>query len=130
MGTNYYWHEASEEKCVCGARHHRVLHVGKQSVGWAFGFRVYGPESDFPQNSEEWRNWMIEAEHMAGGLYDEYGARIQVEKFWSMADDRERKAAWDIYAYYAHLKRPMPPGTGHEEFRDAHGHRCVPHEFS
>ena len=129
MGTNYYWHETAEKPCDCGAKLHDVIHVGKLSVGWAFCFRVY-PDSEqgWPQDSAEWRNWMIDLKHMAGGLHDEYGRRVQVEKFWGMVDDPKRKAQLDIYAY--HREEVTTPPRWENEFRDRDGHRCKPSQFS
>lgn len=131
MGTNYYWHESEPDGdpdvCPCGAiiaaSEHRVLHVGKQSVGWAFHFRVY--EGDLgPKNSREWREVM---DSRAGVLLDEYGTRHSITEFWVMADDPERKAQLDDKTFHPNAN-PRPRQD--LDFRDEYGHRCSTGEFS
>lgn len=78
MGTNYEWETGICEKCDRG---NERIHIGKQSAGWAFIFRVH-PYREPPINS--FRDWMREFSK-GGVIWDEYEHKVLLRDFLQSA---------------------------------------------
>jgi hypothetical protein len=79
MGTNYYLHK---NVCPTCKRPEEVKHIGKSSVGWAFGLHVY-PE-DGIDNLEDWTK-----EFERGQIKNEYHGDIPPAEMVSIITERE-----------------------------------------
>jgi glutaredoxin-related protein len=84
MGTNYY---ASTGACPrCGHSGH-VVHVGKNSAGWAFSLRVYpDSENELPTSFPEWESWLHEPDVT---IADEYGGSVEVDDLLELVQHKE-----------------------------------------
>lgn len=78
MGTNYYW--LSDPCPTCNHSKER-LHIGKSSVGWAFGLRVH-PD----QGLNTLDDWNIRFSR--GKIENEYGEMITAEKMMEVITER------------------------------------------
>lgn len=105
MGTNYYWHKNRCDRCG----REDVIHVGKDSFGWAFAFQ--GTETI--RSRADWLREFSEP----GFLADEYGDRIEVTDFLQLAE-RKRKGKSHAALY--------PSGNWH----DPEGYDFCGGEFS
>lgn len=78
MGTNYY---LLKNVCPTCGRPEERLHIGKSSVGWAFGLHVI-PEEGI-KTLDDWLPLMD-----AGVIEDEYGTRIDKAAMLSYITNR------------------------------------------
>lgn len=122
MGTNFY---LRMDVCKhCGSERARV-HVGKSSVGWAFLFRGYRawPLDDVPHpitSAEEWRRVMKVAIENGALLTDEYGRDVDVNEFWTLAENKREEKGDNSYQH----------GSRRSEWYDGDGNRFCDSEFT
>jgi hypothetical protein len=77
MGTNYYVDDSPRFK-TSSAKHR--FHIGKNSVGWEFGFRAWSKSSKFGKEIRSWAQWKEHILHI-GFVYDEYGNLFDADTF-------------------------------------------------
>lgn len=79
MGTNYYCELKDTVKVICnyGCEHeiHPKLHIGKDSIGWAFTLQGIDDGTYHLTNADEWEKALQNADH----IYDEYGEEVSIE---------------------------------------------------
>jgi hypothetical protein len=78
MGTNYYVHANPCDTCL----RHDVIHIGKQSGGWAF---IFSPDK------ESFKAWKVVLDKHQGAIYNEYGDRVLYEDFLAMVEENKNK---------------------------------------
>lgn len=130
MGTNFYWHQTACPTC----KRFDVLHVGKRSGGWSFGFRGYRHETEdaqsptgFPVESRaDWRKVFTE---IPGRLVDEYGREEPDPLAWLDALEaptlEQQRSEWS-----RERMGPFWQPDDPREWRDAEGFRFSNCEFS
>lgn len=142
MGTNYYWRDNPCDHC---GRYNEV-HVGKQSMGWSFGFRAwehklvddehpdwgYSVESPLGYEIASRADWLKVFTSRRGELWDEYGRRVDDPIAWLEAlqpPDAEQIAKEDNMRSGSHHRFDT---TWHREreHRDAEGFHFDACEFS
>lgn len=101
MGTNYYWRTPDEKD---------DLHIGKSSSGWMFALHV-DRDGPCPRNLLGWRQLWATAQ---GAIYNEYGAKIEVEVMLKIIT--HRKGRYEAGLPDPHLRR-----------HPVDGRRCLGH---
>jgi len=121
MGMNYYLKINICTKC----NRHDLVHIGKQSFGWAFLF------SDRYPDKKSWKK-MIDR---STGVYivNEYGDKVGRKKFWEMIEATKNKLnAWTYEKEQegkVGIYRPYDPPEKYE-YLDPEGYRMGRGEFS
>jgi len=82
MGTNYTWHYNACDKCG----REDVLHIGKLSCGWSFGFRGYRSMWE-PIHILSFKDWKTLFAAGGGHIENEDGDHISVEDFCALVED-------------------------------------------
>lgn len=130
MGTNFFWHE---QVCMTCCRE-EVVHVGKRSAGWSFGFQAYRHDPDAGLHSpvgfavESRADWAKVFER-SGFLRDEYGNDVDDPAAWLaalVAPDAEQQAKEDSPEWMG----PYADLGSSDRWRDAEGFRFNVREFS
>ena len=136
MGTNFYWHD---DALVCkNACEHcantSVIHVGKRSAGWSFGFRG-------------WPHLLVDEEHPDWGFVTEspFGFPVMSRSDWrkvfarpgrlvsEYGDEQIDPPVWlDLLVppSLAEIRHENELSGGHVWHRDAEGFRVTTREFS
>lgn len=128
MGTNFYLHEPPCPTCS----RREVVHVGKSSAGWSFGFRGYrhdpddGPVSPLGRPVRSRADWR----------------EVFADKEWQLIDEYDREVV-DPLGWLAERQPPSVEQQGWErahmgaywrpseyDWRDAEGFRFYGGEFS
>jgi hypothetical protein len=81
MGTNFYARVNTCEHCN---KPDYELHIGKQSIGWQFGFRGYvnyQPIDGVELNLDSWQKWKSFLNHKTVRIVDEYGEEVKFSEF-------------------------------------------------
>ncbi len=79
MGTNYYIHPNTCEKC---GRSDDAIHLGKSSFGWSFGIQANG--------FTEYKNWEQMKEWLKGKqIKDEYGEDVSLDDFIKLVESKK-----------------------------------------
>lgn len=94
MGTNYYAHL---DVCSHCQRASEVIHIGKQSSGWAFNF--HGTDS-----IRSWEDWKIDLRKPTTKILDEYGQVISYEDFKEVVSSQKNSGT--NHYYYCMEKHP------------------------
>lgn len=80
MGTNYY---VDDDPTCNNPAHTKVLHIGKSSRGWKFGFHA------IPDHQPPLTSWAAWREFLAvRPIRDEYGQRLTFAAFTRVVEDR------------------------------------------
>ena len=141
MGTNYYWHD---QPCGSCSRF-EVIHVGKSSAGWSFGFRGYRHELTDPDHPD-WgydhespfgvpvlsrADWCRVLAGRPGRMVNEYGDEVADPIVWMqglVAPSAEQQRKEDSPEWQGPFGRPL--GSDPREWRDGEGFRFYDGEFS
>lgn len=134
MGTNFYWHDDALvcmnacDHCAADA----VIHVGKRSAGWSFGFRAWTEDSLFEFEIRSRADWRKVFTDRAGSLVDEYGRVEEDPVAWLEALqppdavqinwENAQRSGWDSSFYSKHF--------ADREWRDSDGFHFGAYEFS
>lgn len=81
MSTNYYVDDSPRFKST---KKHRV-HIGKNSVGWEFGFKAWTKDSKFSKEIRSWKQWQEHIESI-GYVFDEYDNIWSAETFFGIVE--------------------------------------------
>lgn len=141
MGTNFYWHDQACGSCG----RFEVIHVGKRSAGWSFGFRGYRHELMDPahpdwgydyqspfgvpvRSRDDWRQVLT---GRPGRLVDEYREQVDDPIAWLnelAAPTAEQQRKEESPEWQGTFGRPL--GSDPREWRDTEGFRFYDGEFS
>lgn len=80
----------------------KKIHIGKSSCGWKFLFNYN--HFKFYEPTKESINNFLSSEDVT--IYDEYGDKISVDKFWEMVD--LKKGGIDNKEYYSKYEETFP----------------------
>lgn len=124
MGTNYYYHINPCQHC----NRSDVLHVGKKSMGWTFGFRAYrGLEGH--QDIVSLADWARVFKTVPGILVDEN--EVVVDDPMRFLTELERPSVGQQELEDSPQRRgpASPHPVAEHEWRDAEGFRFYDGEF-
>jgi len=77
MGTNYYVKDKSQYCKYC-KRGEELIHIGKSSAGWKFGFDM---------SHEKYKDIKTLKKFLKGKqIWDEYDRKITKKRFWGMVE--------------------------------------------
>lgn len=138
MGTNYYWRKS--ECSHCGR--YQEVHVGKNSVGWSFGFRGYrhrllsedhpdwgyAVESPLGKQIASRKDWQKIFEQEDGSLWNEHGIHIEDPVSWitGMEPPTPEQIHWEN----RHRGLSTYRWSDRDECRDSEGFHVGFYEFS
>jgi len=90
MGTNYYYYMNVCKECK---KPEHVMHIGKSSAGWTFGFRGYekyeAEDYGIKAVINSAKKWKYVFAEYAGHIEDEYGREISREDFWDLVKKKK-----------------------------------------
>lgn len=88
MGTNYYLRTTGCSDACAHCSEVRMIHLGKSSVGWKFGFRA---QEDWPRDEAYMRlNALVKVHLRNGGrIEDEYGRVLTKQEFQDFIESKQ-----------------------------------------
>jgi hypothetical protein len=114
MGTNYYLKVNHCKECD----RHDLIHIGKQSWGWAFIFENIYPTMKI---------WHKVIQSKKAVIVDEYHEKVTKKEFWKMV--AETKGKTNLFTYEGERNRYEENPEKHE-YIDPDGYRFGKGEFS
>jgi hypothetical protein len=133
LGTNYYLHT---DICPCCRRPGDVIHIGKQSGGWAFSVRGYDYLDDFNPKTQDffkmvlnisniltWSTWkrIIKLMPKSWKIKNEYGKIVGRTTFIKNVEDSYK---------YKKNKRHADKYPSERDYIDNDGYSITETEFS
>jgi len=99
MGTNYH---AYINICPTCGHPGQIVHIGKSSMGWQFGFHAHEPSPWEPEDlvsvlssKKDWKEFTAKDNVK---IYDEYGEEVDEDNFWNMVEsDQDNEAMLNHY---------------------------------